>query len=96
MIMNDTKSKTLLMRGLSDKVNEALEWGKEHFQVNTNTAAAERMMVEYRKIYEGLEKVIDERDECRRKLSSLCYWLRSRKESEESIYMTLDQLEDNS
>lgn len=91
-IMNDTtKSKNLLMRGLSPEVNEALEWGKEHFQVGTNTAAAEKMLSTYKDVWTVLNDTIAERDYYEESMERLIEMLSAKFEADQALEELLAQ-----
>ena len=80
-----TKAKNLLMRDLTEEVNDGLEWGKTHFQVNTNTAAAEKLITNYRTVYQSLNIVIRQRDDLKDLVDQLLMEIDSKEESEKNI-----------
>lgn len=87
-----TKAKNLLMRDLTEEVNNGLEWGKSHFQLNTNTSAAEKLITNYRTVYQSLNIVIRQRDDLRDLVGQLLMEMKAKKESEKNIQSLIDRI----
>lgn len=54
---NDETSKTLLMRNLSPEVCASIDKAKEWFDLKTNTAAVEEMLVRFWKLVENNDQL---------------------------------------
>lgn len=57
MKTNDETSKTLLMRNLSPEVCASIDKAKEWFDMKTNTAAVEEMLVRFWKLVENHDEL---------------------------------------